>query len=50
MGPIEFLEQGAAGDAEPPQWALFVELPQPLADRGIEFGQAVTTAMAQQAQ
>ena len=33
MGPIEFLEQGAAGDPEPADRPFLVELPQQLADR-----------------
>ena len=48
--PVEFLEQRAAGDAEPPDRTLLVELPQHLADRRVEFGQAVEAAMAQPAQ
>jgi hypothetical protein len=48
--PVEFFEQGAAGDAEPPEPALFVQLPQQLADRRIELDQAVKAAMAQPAQ
>ena len=35
--PIEFLEQGAAGDPEPADRPFLVELPQQLADRAIEF-------------
>jgi hypothetical protein len=50
VGPIEFLEQGAAGDPEPSQRALVVELPQQPADRRIELGPAVKAAMAQSAQ
>jgi hypothetical protein len=38
VGPIELFEQRPAGDTEAPDRALVVELPQPLADRGIEFG------------
>lgn len=37
VGSIEFFEQGAAGDPEPSQRALVVELPQQLADRWTEF-------------
>ena len=50
VGPVEFLEQRAAGDAEPPDRSLVVELPQQLADRRVEFGQAVEAAMAQPAE
>jgi hypothetical protein len=50
MRPIEFLEQGAAGDAETTDRPLFVELPQHLADCGVEFGQTVKAAMAQPAE
>ena len=47
--PIEFLEQGSAGDAESADRPLLVELPQQLADRRVEFGQAVKPAMTQPA-
>ena len=48
--PVEFLEQRAAGDAEPPHRPLLVKLVEQLADRSVEFGQAVEAAMAQPAQ
>jgi hypothetical protein len=38
VGPIELFEQRPAGDTEAPDRAFVVELPQQLADRGIEFG------------
>jgi hypothetical protein len=44
VGPVELFEQRPAGDAEPPDQAFFVELPQQLTDRGIEFGQTVEAA------
>ena len=50
MGPIEFLEQGAAGDPEPADRPFLVELPQQLADRRIEFGQTVEATVAQAAE
>jgi hypothetical protein len=50
IGPIELFEQGAAGDPEPSERALVVELPQQLADRRIELGQTVKAAMPQPAQ
>jgi hypothetical protein len=50
MRPIEFLEQGAAGDPKTPDRPFLVELPQHLADRGVEFGQAVKATMAQPAE
>src|SRR5512144_1458199 len=48
--PIEFLEQGAAGDPEAADRSLLIEEPQQLADRRIEFGQTVKAAMAQAAE
>src|SRR5713101_6652889 len=45
MWPVELLEQGSASDAEPADRPFLVELPQRLADRRIEFGQAVEAAM-----
>jgi hypothetical protein len=45
--PIEFLEQRAAGDPKPADRPFLIELPQQLADRRIQFGQAVKPAMAQ---
>ena len=48
--PVEFLEQGAAGHAEAADRPLLVELAEQLADRRIEFGQAVKAAMPQAAQ
>src|SRR5512144_301539 len=48
--PIEFLEQGAAGDPEAADRSLLIELPQQLADRRIEFGQTVKAAMPQSAE
>ena len=47
MRPVELLEQRAAGDPESADRPLLVELSQQLADRGVEFGQAVEPAMAQ---
>ena len=48
--PVEFLEEGSAGDAEPADRPLLVEQVQHLADRGVEFGQAVEAAIAQAAE
>ena len=45
--PIEFLEQLAAGDAEPADRPLLVEADQQLADRLVELGQAVEAPVAQ---
>jgi hypothetical protein len=50
VGPVEFFEQGAAGDAEPADRAFVIELSQQLDDRRIELGQAGEAAMAQPAQ
>ena len=50
MRPIEFLEQRAAGDAEPPDRPLLVELAQQLADGRVQFGQAVKAPMTQPTQ
>src|SRR5437763_11321615 len=47
---IELLEQRPAGDTEAPDRAFVVELPQQLADRGIEFGQTVEATVAQAAE
>jgi hypothetical protein len=49
VGPVEVFQQRAAGDAEPPQRALVVELVQQPGDRRIELAQAIKTAMAQPA-
>jgi hypothetical protein len=38
------------GDAEPPDQAFVVELPQQLTDRRVEFGQTVEAAVAQAAE
>src|ERR1700680_3544104 len=48
--PIEFLEQRTSGGAKTEDRSLLVELAQQLADRRIEFGQAVEAAMAQLAE
>jgi hypothetical protein len=48
--PVELFEQRAASDTEPPDRAFVVELPQQLADRGIEFGQTVEATVAQAAE
>ena len=50
VGPIELFEQRATGDTEAPDRAFVVELPQQLADRGIEFSQTVEAAVAQAAE
>ena len=50
VGPIELFEQRPAGDAEPPDQAFVVELPQQLTDRRVEFGQTVEAAVAQAAE
>jgi hypothetical protein len=49
VGPVELFEQRPAGDTEAPDRTLIVELPQQLADRGIEFSQTVEAAVAQAA-
>ena len=48
--PIEFFEQLPAGDAEPADRPLLVETDEQLADRLVQFGQAVEAAMAQPAE
>src|SRR2546423_12724892 len=50
VGPFELLEQCPAGETEPPDRAFVVELPQQLADRGIEFSQTVEATVAQAAE
>src|SRR5205085_6941614 len=50
VGPIELLEQCPAGDTEAPDRAFVVELPQQLADRGIEFSQTIEATVAQAAE
>ena len=50
VGPIELFEQRPTGDTEAPDRAFVVELPQQLADRGIEFSQTVEAAVAQAAE
>ena len=50
VGPIELFEQRTAGDTEAPDRAFVVELPQQLADRGIEFSQTVEATVAQAAE
>src|ERR1700738_2181012 len=41
VGPVELFEERPAGDAEPPDRAFVVELPQQLTDRRVELGQTV---------
>src|SRR5437763_16113805 len=41
VGPIELFEQRPAGDTEAPDPAFVIELPQQLADRGIEFAKTI---------
>jgi hypothetical protein len=48
--PLEFLEEGPAGDTEPTDRPHLIELMEQLADRRIEFSQTVKAAMAQPAQ
>ena len=55
MTPMALLGAGGrkqrpTGDTEAPDRAFVVELPQQLADRGIEFSQTVEAAVAQAAE
>src|ERR1700736_3866561 len=50
VGPVELFQQRPAGYTAPPDRAFFVELPQQLADRRIEFGQTVEATVAQAAE
>ena len=50
VGLVELFEQRPAGDTEAADRAFVVELPQQLADRGIEFGQTVEATVAQSAE
>src|SRR5438876_3526996 len=50
VGPVELFEQRPAGGTEAADRAFVVELPQQLADRGIEFGQTVEATVAQSAE
>ena len=45
--PVEFLEQRAAGNAEPAQHPLVIELAQQLTDRTVQLGHTIKPAMAQ---
>src|SRR5438067_10061385 len=50
VGPVELFEERPAGDTEPPDQAVVVELPQQLTDRRIEFGQTVEATVPQAAE